>query len=303
MPINLASIKNELFPGLAAVEGRYKKTKTEWQRIFETRQSKMALERRTQMAYLPLAREKVEGQSTYYDNAAGERYQYAAVMKEISLGYIITRPAIEDNLYKTEFNPSNLGLQEVFATTKEIYAANIFNLGTTFDVSVGGDGKALFDSAHPVDGATVANIPSVAVALNEGPLLAAMTSINNNWVDERNIKIMAKANLLIIPTNLEPIAIRLLRTTLRPGTADNDVNAILHTTGGLKDYTVNQFFTSNFAWFLKTDRRGLIHYERVPFEMDMFVDFDTDNLKVKGRERYVFSYYDWRSVYGSFATN
>ncbi len=303
MPINLASIKNELFPGLAAVEGRYKKTKTEWQRIFETRQSKMALERRTQMAYLPLAREKVEGQSTYYDNAAGERYQYAAVMKEISLGYIITRPAIEDNLYKTEFNPSNLGLQEVFATTKEIYAANIFNLGTTFDVSVGGDGKALFDANHPVDGATVANIPSVAVALNEGPLLAAMTSINNNWVDERNIKIMAKANLLIIPTNLEPIAIRLLRTTLRPGTADNDVNAILHTTGGLKDYTVNQFLTSNFAWFLKTDRRGLIHYERVPFEMDMFVDFDTDNLKVKGRERYVFSYYDWRSVYGSFATN
>jgi hypothetical protein len=303
MPINLASIKNELFPGLAAVEGRYRKTKTEWQRIFETRQSKMALERRTQMAYLPLAREKVEGQSTYFDNAAGERYQYAAVMKEISLGYIITRPAIEDNLYKTEFNPSNLGLQEVFATTKEIYAANIFNLGTTFDVSVGGDGKALFASDHPVDGATVANIPSVAVALNEGPLLAAMTSINNNWVDERNIKIMAKANLLIIPTALEPIAIRLLRTTLRPGTADNDVNAILHTTGGLKDYTVNQFFTSNFAWFLKTDRRGLIHYERVPFEMDMFVDFDTDNLKVKGRERYVFSYYDWRSVYGSFATN
>ena len=303
MPINLASIKNELFPGLAAVEGRYRKTKTEWQRIFETRQSKMALERRTQMAYLPLAREKIEGQSTYYDNAAGERYQYAAVMKEISLGYIITRPAIEDNLYKTEFNPSNLGLQEVFASTKEIYAANIFNTGTTYDNSIGGDGVALFSASHPVDSTTIANIPTVAVALNEGPLLAAMTAINNNWVDERNIKIMARAELLIVPTNLEPIAIRLLRTTLRPGTADNDVNAILHTTGGLKDYTVNQFFTSNYAWFLKTDRRGLIHYERVPFEMDMFVDFDTDNLKVKGRERYVFSYYDWRSVYGSFATN
>jgi len=303
MPINLASIKNELFPGLAAVEGRYKKTRTEWQRVFEQRTSKMAVERRTQMAFLPLAREKVEGQSTHYDSAAGERYQYAAVMKEISLGYIITRPAIEDNLYKTEFNPNNLGLTDVFGTTKEIYAANIFNNGTTFDQSVGGDGQSLFSSAHPVDGATVANIPSVAVSLNEGPLLAAMTNINNNWVDERNIKIMARAELLLVPTNLEPIAIRLLRTTLRPGTADNDVNAILHTTGGLKDYTVNQFFTSNYAWFLKTDRRGLICYERVPFEMDMFVDFDTDNLKVKGRERYVFSYYDWRSVFGSFATN
>lgn len=303
MPINLASIRNELFPGLAAVEGRYKLRETRWSKLFENRKSRMAVERRTQMAYLPLAKIKDEGQSTLYDDQAGERWQYAAIMKEYSLGYIITRPAVEDNLYKDEFNPSNLGLQDVFATTKEINAANIFNLGTTYDSNVGGDGKALFDTAHPVDGSTVSNEPSVAASLNEGPLLTAMTGISNNWVNERNIKIAAKADLLLIPAALEPVAIRLLRTALRPGTSDNDVNAIQHVTGGLKEYMVNQFLTSNFAWFLKTDQRGLIHYDRIPFEMDMFVDFDTDNLKVKGRERYAFSYYDWRAVFGSFATN
>lgn len=303
MPINLASIKNELWPGLAAVEGRYKLRETRWQKMFETRKSRMAVERRTQMAFLPLAKLKAEGASTEYDDRAGERYQYAAVMKEYSGGYIITRPAVEDNLYKDEFNPSNLGLQDVFATTKEINAANIFNLGTTYDSTIGGDGKALYDSAHPVDGATVANIPSVAIALNEGPLLTAMTSVSNNWVNERNIKIAAKVDLLMVPAALEPVAIRLLRTALRPGTSDNDVNAIQHVTGGLKEYMVNQFLTSNFAWFLKTDQRGLIYYERVPFEMDMFVDFDTDNLKVKARERYVHSYWDWRSTYASFSTN
>jgi|SRR5215472_5966596 len=303
MAIDLASIKNELFPGLAAVEGRYKKIETKWSRLFEKRNSKMALERRTQMAYLPLAREKAEGQSTYFDDRAGERWLYAAEMKEISLGYLITRKAVEDNQYKAEFNPSNLGLQDVFAVTKEIYAANIFNNGTTFDNTVGGDGKALFATDHPIDGGTVANRTSPDVDLNESTLLTAMTSIRNNWVDERNIKIAARAELLFVPAALEPVAVRLLRTDLRPGTNDNDVNAIKHVGGGLRDYIVDEFLTSNFAWFVKTDKRGLIYYDRVPFEMDMYVDFDTDNLKVKGRERYVFSYFDWRSVYGAFPTS
>lgn len=302
MAIDLASIKNELFPGLAAVEGRYKKIETKWSRFFEKRNSKMALERRTQMAFLPLAREKNEGASTYFDDRAGERWMYSAEMKELSLGYIITRKAVEDNQYKAEFNPSNLGLQDVFATTKEIYSANIFNNGTVFDATVGGDGVALFSTVHPIDNNTVANMPAVAVDLNESTLLTGMTTIRNTWVDERNIKVVARAECLLVPAALEPVAVRLLRTDLRPGTNDNDVNAIKHVGGGLKDYVVNEFLTSNFAWFLKTDKRGLIYYDRVGFEMDMYVDFDTDNLKVKGRERYVFSYFDWRAVYGTYPT-
>jgi hypothetical protein len=302
MAIDLASIKNELFPGLAAVEGRYRKIETKWSRLFEKRSSKMALERRTQMAYLPLAREKNEGASTYYDDRAGERWMYSAEMKELGLGYIITRKAVEDNQYRAEFNPSNLGLQDVFATTKEIYAANIFNVGTVFDQTIGGDGQPLFSVSHPIDVGVVANKPAAEVDLNESTLLTAMTTIRNNWVDERGIKIVARADLLLIPAALEPVAVRLLRSTLRPGTNDNDVNAIMHVGGGLRDYMVDEFLTSNFAWFLKTDKRGLIYYDRVPFEMDMYVDFDTDNLKVKGRERYAFSYFDWRGVYGTFPT-
>jgi hypothetical protein len=303
MAIDLASIKNELFPGLAAVEGRYRKIETKWSRLFEKRSSKMALERRTQMAYLPLAREKGEGQSTYYDDRAGERWLYSAEMRELSLGYIITRKAVEDNQYKSEFNPSNLGLQDVFATTKEIYAANIFNMGTVYDATIGGDGKSLFAVDHPIDTGVVANKPTVEVALNESSLLTAMVTVRNNWVDERGIKIVARAECLVVPAALEPVAVRLLRSELRPGTPDNDVNAIKHVGGGLRDYIVNEFLTSNFAWFIKTDKRGLIYYDRVPFEMDMYVDFDTDNLKVKGRERYTFSYFDWRSVWGTYPTS
>ena len=107
-----------------------------------------------------------------------------------------------------------------------------------------------------------------------------------------------------IPPELEPIAIRLLQTELRPGTANNDVNAIRSTAGGLPEgYIVNDFLTSAFAWFLLTNIKGLAYMEREAFEMDMQVEFTTDNLLVKGYERYSFGYYNPRAGYGSFPTS
>ena len=303
MAINTAQIKDELFPGLRAVEGKYKEIPLQYDKIFSVGKSSMALERVTSMRYLGMARQKNEGGGTYFDNNAGQRYTYNQEHIEVSLGYAITRKAIDDNLYKAQFQPSNLGLQFSFTQYKEIQGASILNNGTTFSASVGGDGVALFSSAHPVDGNTVANIPSVPQDLNETSLLSAMTSIRQNWVDNANLKIQGRARKLVVNPTLEPVAIRLVKTELRPGTADNDVNAILSTAGGLPEgHMVNDYLTSNFAWFLLTDTRGLIYLQRIPFEMDMFVDFYTDNLLVKGYERFSFSYTDWRSVWGSFPT-
>jgi len=67
-------------------------------------------------------------------------------------------------------------------------------------------------------------------------------------------------------------------------------------------YMVNDFLTSTGAWFLLTNIDGLSYMERVKFETDMQVDFVTDNLLVKGYERYSFGYYNWRSIFGSFPT-
>ncbi len=187
--------------------------------------------------------------------------------------------------------------------TKEIYAANVFNTGTTYNAAVGGDGKALFATDHPIDGATVANRPSIDVDLNEATLLNGQISVNNTFRDQAGLRIMATARKLLVPAALEPVAIRLTKTALRPGTADNDVNAIMSTAGGLPEgYMVNNYLTSNFAWFLLTNIQGLNYMERVPFETDMLPDFVTDNLLVKGYERYSFGYSDWRSVWGSFPT-
>jgi len=299
MAVNLSAIKDLLLPGLRGVEGKYEMIPSQYDKIFTKHESKMALERTAEMRFLGLAQLKTEGGQTAFDNNAGERYVYNQEHTEIALGYAITRKAIDDNLYKTQFMPSNLGLIESFQQTKEIYGANILNTATTYNAAVGGDGKALVASDHPIDGGSISNYTTVE--LNESTLLNAMIAIRTNFKDQAGLKVFARGRRLIVPPALEPVAIRLTKTELRPGTADNDVNAIMMTAGGLPEgYMVNDYLTDTNNWFLLTNIDGLSYMERVKFESDMQVDFVTDNLLVKGYERYSFGYYNWRSIYGAF---
>ena len=303
MAVNLSSIKDLLLPGLRGVEGKYEMISSQYDKIFVKHESKMALERTAEMRFLGLAQLKTEGGQTSFDNGAGERFIYNQEHTEIALGYAITRKAIDDNLYKTQFAPSNLGLIESFQQTKEIYGANILNTATTYNASIGGDGKALCATDHPIDGGTISNRPSTDVDLNEATLLNAMISIRTNFKDQAGLKVFARGRKLVVPPQLEPVAIRLTKTELRPGTADNDVNAIMSTAGGLPEgYLVNDFLTNARWWFLLTNIDGLSYMERVKFETDMQVDFVTDNLLVKGYERYSFGYYNFRAIFGSFPT-
>ena len=303
MAVNLSAIKDLLLPGLRGIEGKYEQIPSQYDKIFTKHESRMALERTAEMRYLGLAQLKTEGGQTAFDNGAGERYVYNQEHTEIALGYAITRKAIDDNLYKTQFQPSNLGMIESFQQTKEIYGANVINTSTTYNASVGGDGKALIATDHPIDGGTVANRPATDVELNEATLLAGMIAIRTNFKDQAGLKVFARARKLLVPPQLEPVAIRLTKSELRPGTADNDVNAIMSTSGGLPEgYMTNDYLTSSTAWFLLTNIDGLSYMERVKFETDMQVDFVTDNLLVKGYERYSFGYYNFRSIWGSLPT-
>lgn len=304
MPVALSQIRDLLLPGLWGISGKYTRIERQWPKIFKQTDSNMALERRASMRYMGYAQLKQEGAPTSFDNQAGQRYVYNAEHNEIGLGYAITRKAIDDNLYKSEFGPSNDGLMDSFKETEEVYAANVLNTGTTYTPAIGGDGVALFSTAHPIDGATIGNTPATQVSLNETSLLNTLVSIRANWLDNAGLKIMARGKKLIVPPQLEPIALRLFRSELRPGTANNDVNAILGMNESLKEgFMVFDYLTSSFAWFVCTNEDGLIMFNRKAFEMDMSVEFTTDNLLVKGYQRYVPSYYDWRAIYGNFPTS
>jgi len=303
MAINLSAIKDLLLPGLRGIEGKYEMIPQQADKVFNRVDSKLALERTAEMRYLALAQLKTEGGQTQFDNNPGERYIYNQEHIELGLGYAITRKAIDDNLYKTQFHPSNLGLIESFNQAREIYGANVLNTANVYNPNVGGDGVPLCSPSHPIDGGVYANTPAVQVDLNESTLLNSMISIRTNFRDQANLKVFARGRKLIVPPTQQPTAIRLTKTELRPGTADNDVNAILSTAGGLSEgYLVMDFLTSNYAWFLLTNIAGLAYMERVPFETDMQVDFITDNLLVKAYHRFSYNYYNPRALYGNFPT-
>jgi len=255
MAVNLGVIKDLLLPGLRGVEGKYEQIDRQYDKIFTKHDSKLAVERTAEVRYLGYAQIKDEGGQTRFDNNAGERFVYNQEHVEIALGYAITRKAVDDNLYKTQFHPSNLGLIESFNQTKEIYGAAVLNNATTYNPSVGGDGVALCSTSHPIDGGTVANTPSTQVDLNESTLLNAMIGIRTNFRDQAGLKIYARGRKLIVPPQLEPVAVRLTKTELRPGTADNDVNAIHSTAGGLSEgYLVNDYLTSPYVRRLLGER-------------------------------------------------
>ena len=304
MPVALSQIRDLLLPGLWGISGKYPRIERQWPKIFKQTDSNMAMERRASMRYLGFAQLKQEGAPTSFDNQAGQRYVYNAEHNEIGLGYAITRKAIDDNLYKSEFGPSNDGLMESFKETEEVYAANVLNTATTYNAATGGDGVALASTAHPIDGSTIANTPTTQVSLNETSLLNSLVNIRSTYLDNAGLKIMARGKKLIVPPALEPIALRLFRSELRPGTANNDVNAILGMNESLKEgFMVFDYLTSSFAWFVLTNQDGLIMFNRKPFEMDMSVEFTTDNLLVKGYQRYVPTYYEWRSIYVNTPTS
>lgn len=301
MTIALGSIRDLLLPGVMELPGKYDMMKPQWKGYFAQGKSNMAVERSVSLRFLGLAQLKNEGAPTNFDNNAGERFVYSQEHVEIGLGYAITRKAVDDNLYKAQFDPSNLGLLDSFQQTKEIFAANVLNTGNVYNTQIGGDGVSLINVAHPVDGYTVPNQPSVDMDLNESSLYSGLMQIRQ-FRNNAGLKIFARGRKLLVPLQLEYVAARLTKTELRPGTADNDVNALLHTGGLSEGYEVLDFLTSTFAWFLLTTIKGLIYLERVAFETSMWVDDTTDNLLTKGYERYSFGYNDWRAIWGTYPT-
>ena len=158
----------------------------------------------------------------------------------------------------------------------------------------------LISTAHTLaNGNTFANEPTTAADLNETSLENGLIDVSN-FVDERGLKVALRGMKLVVPAQLQFIAERLLKSELRPATADNDINAVRSLGMVPEGYTVNHFLTDTDAWFMLTDApNGLKHFQRTPIRTAMEGDFDTGNVRYKARERYVFGWADPRGIYGS----
>jgi hypothetical protein len=299
MAISRAQLLKELLPGLNALFGmEYKTYGEEHKEIYETETSERSFEEETKLAGFSAAPVKNEGAAIAYDNAQ-EAWTARYNHETIAMGFSITEEAMEDNLYDSLSARYTKSLARAMAFTKQVKAASILNNGFNSAFTYG-DGQALFSTAHPlVSGGTNSNRPATAADLNETSLEAAVIQIAG-WTDERGLLIAAKPRKLIVPPQLQFVATRLLETSLRVGTTDNDINALKNNGSIPEGYTVNHYLTDTNAWFLKTDvPNGLKHFVRVPLATSMDADFDTGNSRYKARERYSFGASDSLGVFGS----
>ena len=299
MAISRAQLVKELEPGLNALFGlEYDRYTNETAEIFTTETSDRAFEEEVMLSGFGSAATKAEGASVTFDDAK-EAFTARYTHQTIALAFAITEEAIEDNLYDRLGNRYARALARSMANTKQVKGAEILN--NAFSSSqLGGDGVVLCSTAHPtVSGTNLSNTFTTQADLSETSLESALINIAA-FIDERGLKISIQGTKLIIPKELQFTAERILKSPLRVGTADNDINATANMNMIPEGYRVNHYLNDTNAWFIKTDTpNGFKHFVRAALRTAMEGDFDTGNVRYKARERYSFGFSDPRCVYGS----
>jgi len=298
MAISRSQLVKELEPGLNALFGlEYKRYENQHAEIFDSENSDRAFEEEVMLSGFANAQVKPEGSGVTFDNAQ-ETFTARYTHETIALAFSITEEAIEDNLYDRLSSRYTKALARSMANTKQVKAANVLN--NAFSSSyAGGDGKELCATDHPTIAGTFSNELATSADLNETSLEQALIDIAA-FTDERGLKVAAKGMKMIIPSELQFTAERLMKSAQRVGTADNDINAIRNMGMIPQGYVVNNYLTDTDAFFIKTDvPNGLKMFVRSPIKTAMEGDFDTGNVRYKARERYSFGWSDPRGIFGS----
>ena len=298
MAISRGQLVKELEPGLNALFGlEYNRYDNQHAEIFDTENSDRAFEEEVMLSGFAQAQTKPEGSGVAFDNAQ-ETFTSRYTHETIALAFSITEEAIEDNLYDRLASRYTKALARSMANTKQVKAANVLN--NAFNSSfAGGDGKELCATDHPTIAGTFKNELSTAADLNETSLEQSLIDIAA-MTDERGLKIAARGLKMIIPSELQFTAERLMKSAGKVGSANNDINAIASMGMIPQGYVVNNFLTDTDAFFIKTDvPNGLKMFVRSPIKTAMEGDFDTGNVRYKARERYSFGFSDPRGIFGS----
>lgn len=292
-----------MWPGLNKIFGQsYNQYPPEYIKLFDVSTSKKAYEEDQGVSSLGLFKEKSEGSQIQFDSMS-QTFTMRYVNKTFTSGFAITQETIEDNQYDLSIvgNSNAAGLGRMARLTKEYIGANIYN--RAFDTNlVYGDGKEMICSTQPTKvGGTFSNTLTTAADLSELALEQALIDLAG-FKDDRGNLIAVRGMSLHIPKELEFEVERILNSTLRSDTANNDLNA-LKTLGKFPGGVhINHFFTDPDAWFIRTDitkDMGLRWFDRVPTEFGMDNDFKTTNALYRARFRASAGITDKRAIYGS----
>jgi hypothetical protein len=286
-----------LWPGVLSWFGnKYNQHDRQHEKLFDTMSSTQNYEEIVNTTGFGLAPVKPEGSATAYDSHV-QGYTSRFTNVAYSLGFIVTREELADNLYSKVSMRRAASLAASMSQTRENVGANVYNRVINGSY-LGGDGVTLGSTAHPSVSGNQSNILATAADLSEASLEDLTIQIMNA-TDPKGLKISIRPKSLIIPTASTYDAQRILKSMLRQGTADNDTNA-LKLLGSIPEIVVNNYLTDADAFFIRTDvEDGLCWFDREAVEFTNDSDYDTDNVKHKGYMRFVPGWADWRSLYSS----
>jgi hypothetical protein len=297
--INTGTHPKALWPGVFAMFGMSYNNRDEWRDLVKVETSEKHREEMVQNNGFGLAAVKEQGGSIGYDSTS-QGGTATALHVTYGLGYIVTREAIEDNLYEKLATGRAKALKRAMVETKNTVVANWFNRGFDTNYTVGPDGKPMFSASHPSSAGNQSNLLGTAADLSEASLEDLVIQANGA-TDDRGNKVALRVMSLHIPRQLEFEAARILKSTLQNDTANNAINALRATGAFPEGVKVNHFFTDPDAFFIKTDisEGPLTLFQRRELEFTKDNDFGTENALAKATERYSVQIGDFRSFYAS----
>lgn len=298
-PMRSTDFKSIVEPILnEAFDGIYDQRADEWKQIFREESGiERAYHEEPVMFGFVAAPEIPDGMPVTYQQG-GILFNKRYVYKVYGLAYAMTLVLIEDGDHIRIGSIYAKHLAQSLIETKETLTANVLNRAFN-SAYVGGDGVELCNATHPIVGGTFSNILPVAAALSqtslEQQLIQVRKAVDNNG---KKIRLTPK-KLVVSPSNVFQAEV-LLKSVLRAGNANNDINPV-KSMGLLDGGQANlSRLTSNTAWWVSTDApEGLKLAKRRGLEKSMEGDFDTDSMRYKATERYIPGWTDPRAVWGT----
>lgn len=297
---NLADIYPLILPGVEGIVSTIDAKPAEYKKIFEVRDSDMYQERVVEMRNPGYASFIEEGQQGALDTLSA-RYTTFFQHKQIQSSFSFTDLALEDNLYERQWPKNAKFIENSMIGFKNLLAAGIFNnaFNTASPIA---DGQPLCSAVHPIDGGTYSNVlggNNVAVDFSEAAVEQALIQIAL-FQHASGMLANTHAKQFVLPVNLKWIASRLLHSTHRIDTANNDISAIYQDNTFKEESVIFHYLTSPAAFFIQTDADdGFIHFLRTKMETYHWLHDSTRVVTFQGLQRVSFGVANARCVLGS----
>ena len=231
-------------------------------------------------------------------NSGGVLFIQRYIYKVYGLAFALTKVLVEDGDHIRIGQTYSRHLAQSLIETKETLGANVLN--RSFNGAYkGGDGVELVANNHPIVNGTLSNLLTTPAALSQTSLEQMLIQIRQAQDNNGKRIRLTPTKLVVSPQNVFQAEV-LLKSVLRTGTADNDINPV-KSMGLLAGGQANlSRLTSATAWWVQTDApEGLKLAKRRGLEKSMEGDFETDSMRYKATERYALGWTDPRGVFGT----